>query len=281
MASARTDILFPVGRLVGGNLYQGKNTNSKGEPLVYKTGPDVGKPRSEWYFAVAVPKTPGQHWAQSEWGQKMYAAGAAAFPTVHQSRDFSWKIDDGDSNEPSLKGNVPSQREGWPGHWIIHFSNGKAPKVYQQPTPGAYVEMTEQGAVKPGYHIQVFGDCMGNGSAQTPGIYVNHNMVLFIKPDAEISFGPDAAAVFGGSPVTQALPGAASFPFQPPPVAAAAAPPVVPNPAFLAVPPAPVPVAPPAPVRKLTAKAGGATYEQLIAAGWTDPVLIANGLMEA
>jgi len=53
--------------------------------------------------------------------------------------------------------------------------------------------------------------------------------------------------------------------------------------AAAAAPPAPPPAPPaPPPVRTgpiLTAKANGATYEQLIAAGWTDATLIQNGLM--
>ena len=56
---------------------------------------------------------------------------------------------------------------------------------------------------------------------------------------------------------------------------------VVPNPAFL-MPPAP-PLAPPVPaappVRQMTAKAGGATYEQMIGAGWTDNLLREHGMM--
>jgi hypothetical protein len=38
---------------------------------------------------------------------------------------------------------------------------------------------------------------------------------------------------------------------------------------------------PPPPARQLTEKAQGATYEQLIAAGWDDAKLIQNGLMLA
>ena len=42
-----------------------------------------------------------------------------------------------------------------------------------------------------------------------------------------------------------------------------------------------VPVAPPAaPVRRMTAKAGGHSYETLISGGWTDATLVQHGLME-
>jgi len=55
--------------------------------------------------------------------------------------------------------------------------------------------------------------------------------------------------------------------------AAQTAPPPAPNAA-----PVP-PQAPAAPVHQMTAAANGATYEQMIAAGWTDESLIQNGMM--
>jgi hypothetical protein len=46
-------------------------------------------------------------------------------------------------------------------------------------------------------------------------------------------------------------------------------------------PPAAVVAPPAAPARQMTAKAGGATYEQLIANNWTDQLLVQHGLMVA
>lgn len=64
--------------------------------------------------------------------------------------------------------------------------------------------------------------------------------------------------------------------------APAAAPPPAP-PAPAAPPPAPpAPAAPPpTPVRTMLPAAGGSTYEAMIAAGWTDATMIANGMMAA
>jgi hypothetical protein len=45
--------------------------------------------------------------------------------------------------------------------------------------------------------------------------------------------------------------------------------------------PTPVAAAPMPVARQMTAKANGFTYEQLIAAGWNDANLIAQGLMTA
>lgn len=86
-------------------------------------------------------------------------------------------------------------------------------------------------------------------------------------------------------PVPAPLPPAGSAP--PPPGPALTAP-VVPNPAILAIPGAPVPpppaVAPPPPApaaRQMTAKANGATYEQMRDGGWDDAALVQHGMMLA
>lgn len=60
------------------------------------------------------------------------------------------------------------------------------------------------------------------------------------------------------------------------PVVPAAPPPAAPPPAPAAPPPQP-----PAAVRTMTAKAAGQTYEAMIAAGWTDALLIQHGMMTA
>lgn len=105
---------------------------------------------------------------------------------------------------------------------------------------------------------------------------------------------PNGAAA---APVPMSAPVAGATP--PPPMAYAppvAAPvPVVPNVGFVQVPPPAGPVVmppppsipavavpPPAPpVRQMTAAAGGATYESMIAAGWTDALLVQHGMMLA
>lgn len=279
MAQQRTDILLPPGRLVQGSIYKPRTTDAEGKPLVVKVGPDAGKPRVDFYLAVAIPKTPGQtHWNQTEWGAKIFAAGAAAFPQQHLSRDFAWKIEDGDSTEVNKKGRRPSDNEGWRGNWVVKASGGYAPKTYQRNAGGQIEQVDTPDFIKPGYYVQLSGNVSGNGSVTQPGIYVNHGMVLFLGYGPEIYSGPDANAVFGAAPA--ALPPGASAV----PAGVTAMPVAAPTPPVI-VPPAPGFLAPPlppaAPVRRLTAKAAGATYEQLIGAGWTDALLVSNGLMEA
>ena len=278
MAKETTNILFPVGRLIMGDCYKGSDKDSKGNPRLVKTGANKGQPLTQYFLGVAIPKAGEQHWSQTQWGQQILAVGAAAFPNFYQNPAFAWKIEDGDSTVPNKSNRRPCDAEGAKGHWIVKLSGGFAPKVYQQPTPGTFVEISTPDAVKRGYWVQVSGSVAGNGSAESPGVYLNHSMVLFVRADTEITSGPDAATAFAGAQVSQALPGAAAaapmpfaaaqpatvgmgMPGLPAPAALPAAAPagvaVAPNPAFLAGPGAApglpaamapaVPMAPPVP----------------------------------
>ena len=348
--SKRVNITSPVGRIVMGSLYDPSTTDAEGMPLVVKTGPNAGQPRVNYFFALAIPKGAEPHWAHTPWGQQIWNVGNQAFPNAAQSPAFAWKIEDGDSQIPNKKGRKPCDNEGWRGHWILKFSGGFAPKVYQQEGAG-YVQVMQKDFCKPGYFVEVAFSVEGNGSQSQPGVYLNHSMVCFRAYGQEITFGPDvASAGFGAAPLpagasmtppagaipmpqapaaAPALPGAPAG-YAPPPVpgmmpqAPAAAPagyapppglpqvpgvapaplapagfaptpsvpvpgapapiPVTPNPDFVQVPP-PAPMAPPpapvAPVRQMTAAAQGIPYESYIQQGWTDAMLVQNGLMLA
>lgn len=283
--SQRVNITSPVGRIVMGSLYDPSTTDAEGKPLVVKTGPNAGQPRVNYFFALAIPKGTEPHWAHTAWGQQIWAVGNQAFPNAAQSPAFAWKIEDGDSQIPNKKGRKPCQNEGWPGHWILKFSGGFAPKVYQQEGAG-YVQVMQKDFCKPGYFVEVAFSVEGNGSQSQPGVYLNHSMVCFRAYGPEISFGPDvASAGFGAAPLpagasmtplagaipmpqapaaapTMPLPpglpqvpgvapaplpqgGFAPMPSAPAPGAPAPIP-VTPNPGFVQVPPPdPAPMAPP------------------------------------
>jgi hypothetical protein len=310
--SQKVNITSPVGRIVMGSLYDPNTTDAEGKPLVVKTGPNAGQPRVNYFFALAIPKNPGEtHWAQTAWGQQIWNVGNQAFPNIAQSPAFAWKIEDGDSQIPNKKGRKPCENEGWKNHWILKFSGGFAPKVYQQEGAG-YVQAMQKDFVKPGYFVEVAFSVEGNGSQSQPGVYLNHSMVCFRAYGQEIQFGPDvSSAGFGAAPLpagASMTPPAGAIPMPSAPAAVApavpampapgAAPiPVTPNPAFVQVPPpvaaaAPVamgvpnvPVVPPAapatPVHQMTPAANGIAYEAYIAQGWTEAQLIQNGLMLA
>lgn len=302
----RTDILFPVGRLVAGSCYKPRDKDAEGKPLVIKNGPDAGKARVDYFIAVAIQKTAGHtHWSQTPWGQQILGAGAAAFPQQYQSPKFAWKVEDGDSTVPNQRGRKPCDNEGWPGHWIVKFSGGYAPKIC---TADGSQAILEPDAVKPGYYVQVFGNVAGNGSVQQPGVYLNHSAVALAGYGEEIRQGLDTTAVgFGGAlpaggsnvPVGAMVAPALALPVAAPALALPAL--TVPNPGILAfpgagapaavpavgvavqVPPAlPLPAVPAAPaVPTLTAAgvAAGGTYQAFITGGWNDAQMRAQGYL--
>lgn len=286
----------PVGRIVQGSLYKGNDTDAEGKPLVTKTGPNAGKPRLDFFFALAIPKGAETHWTQTDWGQKILQVGATAFPQAYQSPAFAWKVKDGDSTVPNKRGKVPKNTEGYAGNWVLSLSSGFAPKIYklQDGTKDQYLPFMDPDAVKPGYWVQVNVNCDGNGSQSQPGVYLNHSMVCFAAFGTEIVFGPDvASAGFGGAPlpagasatppagafagVVPALPGAA------PAFAAPALPglPVMGVAPALGLPALPaLPAAPAAPVGlpQLVGVPGAAyTVEALRAQGWSDAQIVQGG----
>lgn len=283
----RIDFTTPVGRLIGGSLYKGRTTDSKGQPRKYTSGPKVGQDKPATYdFGVAIPKVPGQtHWSQTEWGAKIYQAGRDAHPNFVQNPAFAWKITDGDSQVLNKNNRRPCDNEGYPGNWVLWFSSAVPPQIWNA---NGTERITQDGAVKPGYYVQVFGNATGN-TGDTPGIYLNHQMVALSAYGPEIVTGADVSEAGFGVGV-QLPPGASSVPTAalpptaapmpaatvlPPAVPVVAAPPpvptipVIPNPAALGI---------PAP-HVMTAKAQGHSYETLIANGWTDTMLREQGLM--
>jgi hypothetical protein len=287
--STRIDLLTPVGRLVQGSLYNGATTDAENRPLVYKTGPNMGQPRVNYWFSLAVPKGAEQHWNQTEWGAKIWNVGQAGFPNgAANSPHFAWKLIDGDSVIPNTQGNKPCDNEGFPGNWILKFSGSFAPSLFNE---NGTLPLTEPNAIQLGDYVQVYGYVEDNKSTQQPGVYLNHSMIARSGYGQRIIAGADPKSVgFGASP----LPAGASTT----PLASFAAPvvPVAPlatvpavtpaaiAPAPVAVPPAyPQILTPPSPIaaKVLTEKANGASYEQLIAVGWTDALLIQQGMMVA
>jgi hypothetical protein len=301
------NLTTPVGRIVQGDL-------AKAQPVLDNLGKQKltrdGHPAIQHFISLAIPKTPGHtHWAQTDWGKQIWDEGNRAHPNFAPHPTFSWKIEDGDSGIPNKKGKKNCEREGMPGNWILKFRSGFLPKTYN--ADGSLAIPADQ--IKCGYYVQVNCSVAGN-TGESPGVYLNPNMVALSGYGEEIIAGPDASeAGFGAAPLP---PGASATPiggFVPPPVAGVApavpftpaapaaapfppattapatpsfAPAAIPttspsnvpppiNPAFLAPPPPPAPPA----AKQLTAKAAGASYADLIKAGWTDALLVQHGMM--
>jgi hypothetical protein len=316
-------------------LYKPNDKNFDGQPLTIKTGANAGQPTVRYFFAIAIPKGPEPHWAHTPWGAKIWEVGCRAFPQASQRPDFSWKIEDGDSQIPNKRNKKPCEQEGYKGCWILKLSSSFPPTVYAIEN-GGYVQHMEPDFVKPGYWVEASFTVDGNGQQGNPGVYLNHGMVCFRGYGPEINFGPNVNEVgFGQAPlpagVSSIPPASATLPPVPMPApgpyaAPIAAPPVqvMPQPQFLQMPPTPMPgmypnptpapvgnganlppagatptpavpvtaypsnlppappaAAPAAPVYQMTAKAGGASREAFMQAGWTDAALIQQGYMTA
>lgn len=274
--SQKVNLLSPVGRIVMGSLYDPNTKDADGNPLVVKKGPNLGQPRVNYFFALAIPKNPGEtDWRQSPFGQQIYAAGMQVFPQYAQHPTFAWKIEDGDSQVPNKKNRKPCDNEGWRGHWILKFGGGFAPKIYQQQGADC-VLVTEKDFVKCGYYAEVAFAVASNESSSQPGIHLNTQMVCFRGYGEEIVFGPDPNSVgFGAAPMPAGasmmpLPSAAPMPIVPAIMGGPQVPQFIPG----------IPNILPAVIGKqMTAKANGATYESFIAQGWTDEMMITQGFL--
>lgn len=272
----------PVARLVGGSVSKAREVmGNDGKPRLNQDG----KPTLDYSFGVAIPKTPGvTHWSQEAWGAPIYQLAQQSWPNGESQRqDFSWKITDGDSTIPNKRGKKPCDQEGYAGHWVIWYSGMMPPRYYTMIGSNEPQVLADPSVIENGYYVQVYGNTRSNAPSQSPGMYMNHSMVCLIAYGERIVSGPDVSqAGFG----TSALPPGASVtppaaftpPGVPPAQPAIVTPPVVVAPAPAILTP---PVPPAAPAKQLTAAANGATYEQLIAAGWTDATLIQHGLMLA
>lgn len=290
--STDNKLLTPLGRLVQGSLYAAQTTDMENRPLQTRDG----KPREDWYFALAIPKTT-QQWQQTEWGALIVRVAQAAFPQGQfNSPTFAWKIIDGDSQVVNIFGRKPCEYEGWPGHWILKFSSGFKPTIVNA---DGTKPILEDDYIKVGDYVQVFATVSGNDNLQKPGIYLNHSHVSFQRYGEPIVVGIDPKTIgFGKNLVVPAEAsltpiGGKMVPPHLTPTHGGVLPPhltpvtigqsVTPSASVMPPPHTPIlnvmPAAPIAPARTMTPKAGAFTYEQFIAQGWTDQKLIAEGYM--
>lgn len=307
------NVTFPPGRYVQGNLYAlNDRKDNNNQPIIGKDQKVV----QVCYFATAIPKTGEAAWWDTAWGRQILTQGAADMPNNYQHPQFAWKIEDGDSRIPNKRGRINADREGFPGHWIIKFSSSFLPDIctlLDPSKPGKPVRVMQENFIQPGSWIQVAATVQGNKRTDSPGVYINPNIVCLVGYGPVIAFGMDPEdAGFGGVPLPPgasatplAAPAGVPAPVAAPPAAAVPPPAAAPAPAPVAMPPAPAPVpapapapvpvqphpavlAPPAPVApapapaapatpQMTAKAGGVSYADFRAKGWDDASLRAHG----
>jgi len=287
------NVLTPVGRIVWGDPYLAHDADQDGKAYVDKNG----KPFVKFQFGIAIPKTPNVPWEQEVWGASIMRVANASFPgdfdpaskALLPGREFSFKVQDGDSNIPNKKGNRNCDKTGYPGHWVIGVSNGFAPRYMDKTNQNAI----ENNLIKCGYFVQLGMTVKSNMSQQTHGVYLNQGLVCFTAYGEEIASGgfDDSGMVFGNA----ALPAGATLtppagitapaeqPQYTPPQAAAVVPatdlvqtvPGVPTPPVAAgIPTPPVaagaPTPPPVIEQLFNLNGTGFTMAQLISAGWTE-----------
>jgi hypothetical protein len=206
--STKIEIKTPVGRLVQGSVSDPQTKDLDGSPLVYKTGPNKGSPRSQFYLALAVPKTDP---TVQEFINKITAfarqihprffdqSGSCVLPT------YSFKIVDGDSTSVDKKGRAPCQREGFKGNWIFRFNSDFPIKCFS--VENSVVTPIDPKIIKAGHYIRIAGVLADNNSEPQPGVKLFASMVQFVGYGPEIEYGPDAR-IFADSPA--ALPPGAS-----------------------------------------------------------------------
>ena len=202
VSNQKTYFTTPTGRLVSGSVSQGNDKDYQGKPLTDSNGQPIVK----YYIGVAIPKTAGVDWKQEAWGQQIMAVAQTnpAYATSvdpatgmpFQGKAFAFKVTDGDSTIPNQNGKKPCDQEGYPGHWVLNFSNGFAPKACNQDGT-AYLPDPE--AIKRGYFVQVYASIGINNDNRNPGVFLNHEIVSLQFHGEEIHGGADASAAgFGG-----------------------------------------------------------------------------------
>ena len=313
MTNQRLEILYPIGRFVQGSLTEMQDEDGDGNPLKVKNGPNAGKETERSYFALAIKKEPGQtHWGQTAWGLQMWNEAAKLWPNGQSGNPaFAFKVEDGDSVVPNLRGKKNCDRPGFPGNWILKFGSGYPVKLVNSDGTVVLPEV-QANAVKLGHYIQVFGSYVSNTSDMKPGMYLNHAAVSYQGIGEEIHLGIDtkavgfgtgakpagmgavptggmsaaqAGAAAGGAPPLPGAPpiptGAPAIPTGAPPLPGAPAPTAVqPAPPFIggaaAPPPPPAAPAPPAADPVTTT---GIPFQSYIAQGWTIAQMKAQGVI--
>ena len=271
-----TEYLFVTGRLVQGDVFVPQTKNMNGGPLT-----DLkGNPKVQYFIAVAVEKTDT---AMMQTFAQIQQVAQAGFPGGESQRpDFAWKVLDGD--DPKYAG-----KTGFAGCMVFRFTSGFPVKAY---TKGAASQIVDPNQIKRGYYIRVAFTVKANGNVTKPGVYLNLSLVELVGYGEEIVSGPDAASVLAtvGAAVLPTAASATPVAGSPPitPVVAGPITPVVAGPVTPAavgpitpvvagpVTPAPDFLSPPI----MTAKAGGASFQQFIDRGWTKEQMIAEGYID-
>lgn len=203
-----------IGRIVQGDLDTLSNLDFQtGKPRVNSDGSEK---KPENFYAVAFPKMingqPNPDWARVQ--QYLTNIARRDWPTFFPNNsptcvnpNFHFKITDGDGYDKSGVHNAT--KEGFAGHWVLRFSSQFLPKRFYQGQTRADQEITQPGVIKRGDWVRVLFTAAGNGSTQSPGLFVRGSAVeLFFEGKAIVSAsaGPDAATGLASGPAVSYVP---------------------------------------------------------------------------
>ena len=179
MTNPNNTFLTPVGRIVGGSVYNKRRKNIDGDEM----------PEDQHHHVVmlALPKSdPGT----KELVNKARQVARSGFDESVIKGQFSWKFYDGDKPEHS-------EKEGWPGHIVFAISDSNR---FPCKVVGSDRRDIDPSTVKNGYWVRCAGDFKPNGKRGKPGIYCNLRGVQFIREDEELGgsgdFGPTVEQMF-------------------------------------------------------------------------------------
>lgn len=285
-AGPRVDGVSPIGRIVQGG-FEGRTTDADDKPLVYKSGPKAGQPRTNYFLALACTKGTEEI---NTVIRLLHKLAAESFPhlfndpnananpllaatyqylvqlglVVPKTKDFSFKIIDGDGVDAN--GELNANKDGFAGCWVLRFSSSSPFKGYWYPDHMT-MPLEDPGArILRGFFARVTFNASKN-DGQTPGVYVNPEHVIGVGYGKVIQGGRDIATAVKGIDMMAGMgnvagmsttpmdgyspPVAGSSPAAPPPGSPAhtTTMPGAPAPAPVVAAPAPVVAAPaPAPV---------------------------------
>lgn len=276
------EIMTEVGRMVGGHPMVSRKVMDEKTKL-QRICRDGVTPMIDFYVAIAIAKGQETHWNQTVWGQQIYNEAVAAFPNgEHGTLAFSWKVTDGDSQIPNKKMKKPCDREGYPGHWVLHCSNGFAIPCFHRGRYDPTQQIQRKEEIKGGDYIRLNIRVKGNGAVapNTPGVYLNPESFELYQAGVEIvgesavdaqgTFGADAGALPAGAMVDPNVPAAGGM--APPPQGGMAPPPQGGAPGT--APPAPATdiLTPPPPPADFNVNVDGTIHlaSALKAANWTE-----------
>ena len=192
-----------TGRLISGTPYEKQTTD-------WATKQPLPENKQKYFVGIAFMKNQD---AITKfpiiWALMMQAA--QGHPNASQWAAANWngfhfKFEDGD--DPKNK-----DKPGYPGHWILKFTNGYAPRILDE----NQMDVSQQpDAVYRGCFVRIVGSTKQNGAqGSQAGIYMNFNTIQRVAHGERIITGPDTAALLAANPVGQLPPGASQVPMSP------------------------------------------------------------------